>query len=55
VSHTTLGYERTAADALERRSMRTEQVIDEGQDAGDRLVANVEFANLRVERKDGSR
>ena len=55
VSHTTLGYERTAGDALVRRSMRTEQIIDDGEDAGDRLVADVQFANLRIERKEGSR
>jgi hypothetical protein len=55
VSHTTVGYERTSADAVVRRSMRTEQLLDDGDDAGDRLIADFEFTNLRVERKDGSR
>jgi len=55
VSHTTLEYERAADDALVRRSMRTEQTIDEGPDAGDRLVADVQFENLRIERKGGPR
>ena len=55
VSHTTLEYERAADDALVRRSMRTEQTIDEGPDAGDRLVADVQFENLRIEKRGGSR
>jgi hypothetical protein len=54
-SHTKLEYERTGPDRLTRRKMRTEQALADREDSGDRLVSEVEFTNLRFEKKGGSK
>jgi hypothetical protein len=35
--------------------MRTEQALADREDSGDRLVSEVEFTNLRFEKKGGSK
>jgi hypothetical protein len=55
VSRTVVGYERTPADALVRRSIRTEQVIPDERNEGDRLISDVQFTNVRFAKKGGAR
>jgi hypothetical protein len=56
VSHTRIAYEPAADDVLIRRSVRIEEAAPEGADGkAGRTVSEIQFTNLRLEKKGGSR
>jgi hypothetical protein len=56
VSHTRIAYEPGADDVLIRRSVRIEEAAPGGADGkSGRTVSEIQFTNLRLEKKGGSR
>jgi hypothetical protein len=56
VSHTRIAYEPGADDVLIRRSVRIEEMTPGGADGKPgRTVSEIQFTNLRLEKKGGSR
>jgi hypothetical protein len=53
---TAIAYEQ-AGDALLRRAVRTEQATGHGKidGFGDRVVSEIQFSNLQLQKKGGSR
>jgi hypothetical protein len=56
VSHTRIAYEPGPGDALIRRSVRIEEAAPAGKERNtERTVTDLQFTNLRLEKKGGSR